>query len=53
MANLEKEQMRDIVINSDYVNFLLKQIEKYSDGIDVPEILYYEVLYTSKYVNYP
>lgn len=51
MANLEKEQMRDIVINSDYVNFLLKQIEKYSDGIDVPEILYYEVLYTSKYLK--
>ncbi len=51
MASLEKGQMRDIVINSDYVNFLLKQMEKYSDSIDVPEILYYEVLYTSKYLK--
>lgn len=51
MASLEKEQLRDIVINADYVNFLLKQIEKYSDGIDIPEILYYEVLYTSKYLK--
>lgn len=37
---------KEIVVTSEYVQTLLHLIEKYPDGNNVPEIFYYEVLYT-------
>lgn len=40
------EDYKEIVVTSEYVQTLLHLIEKYPDGNNVPEILYYEVFYT-------
>lgn len=51
MGSFEKEQLRETIINAEYVDFLLGLMRKYTGDVSVPEILYYEVLYTSKYLK--
>ena len=51
MGSFEKEQLRETIINAEYVDFLLGLMRKYTGDVSIPEILYYEVLYTSKYLK--
>ena len=51
MGSFEKEQLRETIINAEYVDFLLGLMRKYTGGVSVPELLYYEVMYTSKYLK--
>lgn len=51
MGSYEKEQLRETIINAEYVDFLLGLMRKYTGGVSIPEILYYEVMYTSKYLK--
>lgn len=51
MGSFEKEQLRETIINAEYVDFLLGLMRKYTGDVSVPELLYYEVMYTSKYLK--
>lgn len=51
MGSSEKEQLRETIINAEYVDFLLGLMRKYTGGVSIPELLYYEVMYTSKYLK--
>lgn len=51
MGSFEKEQLRETIINAEYVDFLLGLMRKYTGDVSIPEILYYEVLYTLKYLK--
>lgn len=51
MGSSEKEQLRETIINAEYVDFLLGLMRKYTGDVSVPELLYYEVMYTSKYLK--
>lgn len=51
MGSFEKEQLRETIINAEYVGFLLGLMRKYTGDVSVPELLYYEVMYTSKYLK--
>lgn len=51
MGSSEKEQLRETIINAEYVDFLLGLMRKYTGDVSVPELLYYEVMYISKYLK--
>lgn len=51
MGNSSVSKMRETIINAEYVDFLLGLMKEYTGRTDIPEILYYEVLYTKKYLS--
>lgn len=51
MGNSNVSKMRETIINAEYVDFLLGLMKEYTGRMDIPEILYYEVLYTKKYLE--
>lgn len=51
MGSYAKEQLRETIINAEYVDFLLGLMRRYTGDVSIPELLYYEVMYTSKYLK--